>query len=275
MLHHLVAKPKTCKYYHFDLSIVDYISGIGTAFKTYIGENSIDELKSAITSKPMILIAGDQLTGKSTQAQRLAKHFGGDFRSVGMLFREAASDRGITVAEQARLLLTERGVDVDIDYKTCQMIAGSQIKSDLAVIEGRQPAYMGSFMSRLGKKNIVKLYFQCSIREQALRFLRREFGEQAYRTGRTQIPNKVYENLESLRSEIESLDLGAKKEIIGQFMENQNRDEDDRHRYSGLYGFDYGNLEGYDIVLNTDDKEPDEVFEEVLKELKLFGFRAD
>ncbi|MEC8875366.1 MAG: hypothetical protein VYE50_02185 [Candidatus Thermoplasmatota archaeon] len=254
---------------------MDYISGIGTAFKTYIGENSIDKLKSAITSKPMILIAGDQLTGKSTQAQRLAKHFGGDFRSVGMLFREAASDRGITVAEQARLLLTERGVDVDIDYKTCQMIAGSQIKSDLAVIEGRQPAYMGSFMSRLGKKNIVKLYFQCSIREQALRFLRREFGEEAYRTGRTQIPNKVYENLESLRSEIESLDLGAKKEIIGQFMENQSRDEDDRHRYSGLYGFDYGNLEGYDIVLNTDDKEPDEVFEEVLKELKLFGFRAD
>ena len=121
---------------------MDYISGIGTAFKTYIGESSIDKLKSAITSKPMILIAGDQLTGKSTQAQRLAKHFGGDFRSVGMLFREVASDRGITVAEQARLLLTERGIDVDIDYKTCQMIAGSQIKSDLAVIEGRQPSYM-------------------------------------------------------------------------------------------------------------------------------------
>ena len=275
MLHHLVAKPKTCKYCHFDLSIVDYISGIGTAFKTYIGESSIDKLKSAITSKPMILIAGDQLTGKSTQAQRLAKHFGGDFRSVGMLFREAATDRGISVAEQARLLLTERGIDVDIDYKTCQMIAGNQIKSGLAVIEGRQPAYMGSFMSSLGKKNIVKLYFQCSIREQALRFLRREFGEEAYRTGSNQIPNEVYENLESLRSEIESLDLGGKEEIIDQFMENQSRDEDDRHRYSELYGFDYGNLEGYDIVLNTDDKEPDEVFEEVLKELKLFGFRAD
>ena len=40
-------------------------------------------------------------------------------------------------------------------------------------------------------------------------------------------------------------------------MENQNRDEDDRHRYSGLYGFDYGNLEGYDIILNTNEKEPD------------------
>ena len=56
---------------------------------------------------------------------------------------------------------------------------------------------------------------------------------------------------------------------------NQNRDEDDRHRYSGLYGFDYGNLDGYDIVLNTNDKEPEAVFEDVIKELGNLGFRAD
>jgi len=254
---------------------VDYISGIGTAFTKYIGESSIDELRDAINEKPMILIAGDQLTGKSTQARNLAEHFGGDFRSVGMLFREAASVRGITVAEQARLLLTERGIDVEIDYKTCQMIAGNTIQSQLAVIEGRQPAYMGSFMASLGKKNIVRLYFQCSIREQALRFLRREFGEAAYKIGKAEIPRNDYENLESLRSEIENLELDGSSVVINQFMENQNRDEDDRHRYSGLYGFDYGNLEGYDIILNTNEKEPDEVFNEVLKELESFGFRAD
>ena len=60
-----------------------------------------------------------------------------------------------------------------------------------------------------------------------------------------------------------------------QQMENQNRDEDDRHRYSGLYGFDYGNLDGYDTIIDTNNKEPVEVFEEVLKELESFGFRAD
>ena len=42
---------------------MDYISGIEAAFRKYIGENSIDGLRSAITKKPMILIAGDQLTG--------------------------------------------------------------------------------------------------------------------------------------------------------------------------------------------------------------------
>jgi len=36
-----------------------------------------------------------------------------------------------------------------------------------------------------------------------------------------------------------------------------------------------GNLEGYDIILDTNNKEPEEVFEEVLKELESFGFRAD
>ena len=254
---------------------MDYISGIEAAFSKYIGESSIDALRKAITEKSMILIAGDQLTGKSTQAQKLAEYFGGDFRSVGMLFREAASDRGITVAEQARLLLTERGIDVEIDYKTCQMIAGNTIQSKLAVIEGRQPAYMGSFMASLGKKNIVRLYFQCSIREQALRFLRREFGEAAYQIGKAQVPKNDYDNLESLKSEIENLELDGSSAVIDQFMANQNRDEDDKHRYSGLYGFDYGNLEGYDIVMNTNEKEPDEVFDEVLKELESFGFRAD
>ena len=143
---------------------MDYLSGIESAFKTYIGADSIDKLVSRISDKPMILIAGDQLTGKSTQAKRLAAHFDGDFHSVGMLFRESADSRGISVAEQARLLLTERGIDVEIDYKTCEMIAGDEITSNLGVIEGRQPAYMGNFMSSLGKKGLVRIYFKCSIR---------------------------------------------------------------------------------------------------------------
>ena len=74
---------------------MDYISGIESAFKKYIGEESIEDLKKSITDKPMILIAGDQLTGKSTQAKRLADDLGGSFHSVGALFREAAKKRNI------------------------------------------------------------------------------------------------------------------------------------------------------------------------------------
>ena len=254
---------------------MDYISGIESAFKTYIGENSIELLRKEITDKPMILIAGDQLTGKSTQAKNLALYYKGDFRSVGMLFREAASSRGISVAEQARLLLVERGVDVDIDYKTCMMIAGKNVESALAVIEGRQPACMGSYMSSLGKKNIVRLFFSCSIREQALRFLRREVGEEAYIHGKSNIPEENYSNLESLKPFIQKLDLPNSKEVIGQFIENQNRDENDRDRYSKLYGFDYRNLEGYEIVIDTTGKNPEAVFKEVLNKLEALEFKID
>ena len=254
---------------------MDYISGIESAFKTYIGEESILELQEKITDKPMILIAGDQLTGKSTQAKKLADFFTGSFHSVGSLFRDAAKTRGITVAEQAKLLLVERGIDVEIDYKTCQVITGYNLDSNLGVVEGRQPAYMGSFMASLGKKNIVRLYLQCSIREQALRFLRREAGENAYLAGKTQIPEKDYDNLKALTTEIETLDIEGREEIMTDFIENQNRDQDDRRRYSNLYGFDYGNLKGYDIVLNTSKKEPETVFKEILAKLEEFGFRAN
>ena len=254
---------------------MNYISGIESAFKTFIGNGSINRLRDSITDKPMILIAGDQLTGKSTQAKNLAEYFGGEFYSVGSLFRQAAKERGITVAEQARLLLVERGIDVEIDYKTCQMISGSNTNSSLGVIEGRQPAYMGSFMANLGKKNIVRLYFQCSILEQALRFLRREIGEEFYQIGRKAIPKRDYETLESLRDEIQLLNINDKQKAIDDFIENQNRDEDDRHRYSELYGFDYGNLDGYDLVIDTNDKEPDVVLDLVIKKLEDFGFRAD
>ena len=159
---------------------MEYIVGIENAFKKYIGSDSVKKLKDSINQKPMILIAGDQLTGKSTQAKNLAENYRGTFHSVGNLFREVAAKRGISVAEQAKLLLTERGIDVEIDYKTCEMISGKNIDKDIGVIEGRQPAYMGSFMQELGKTNIVRIYFQCSIRDQALRFLRREIGEVAY-----------------------------------------------------------------------------------------------
>ena len=254
---------------------MEYISGIETAFKKYIGLDSVDKLRNSINQKPMILIAGDQLTGKSTQAKNLAKYFSGTFHSVGNLFREVAAKRGITVAEQAKLLLTERGIDVEIDYKTCEMISGENISTNLGVIEGRQPAYMGSFMENLGKKNIIRIYFQCSIRDQALRFLRREIGEDAYTKGMENVPDMAYDSLESLKDEIFNLGLAEGDDAVERFIENQDRDSDDRARYSSLYGFDYGNLDVYDIVINTTNKEADFVFKEVISELQKSSFRTN
>ncbi len=70
---------------------MEYIAGIEKAFKDYIASDSINKLREKITDKPMILIAGDQLTGKSTQAKNLAEYYRGTFYSVGNLFREVAA----------------------------------------------------------------------------------------------------------------------------------------------------------------------------------------
>ena len=81
--------------------------------------------------------------------------------------------------------------------------------------------------------------------------------------------------MESLREEIINLQLDDGHDVIEKFVENQNRDGDDRSRYSSLYGFDYGNLSGYDIVVNTSNKEADQVFSEVVNELEKFGFKIN
>ncbi len=114
---------------------MDPLKGIERTFTTHIGPDAVKRLMATITPLPVILIAGDQLTGKSTQARTLAGHFNGVYRSVGELFREAAARRGISIAEQARRLLTERGLDVEIDYATCEWIGGAGLDSSMAVIE--------------------------------------------------------------------------------------------------------------------------------------------
>ena len=244
------------------------------------GKKSVDNLIKSIKKSTsvelhrLIFAIGIEEVGETT-SRNLANYFGGTFHSVGNLFREVAAKRGITVAEQAKLLLTERGIDVEIDYKTCEMISGEKISTNLGVIEGRQPAYMGSFMENLGKKNIVRIYFQCSIRDQALRFLRREIGEDAYTKGLENVPDMVYDSLESLKDEIFNLGLAESDDVVERFIENQDRDNDDRARYSSLYGFDYGNLDGYDIVINTTNKEADFVFKEVVSELEKSRFRTN
>ena len=245
-----------------------YVEGIERAFRKYIGNDSIKELKNGITEKPMILIAGDQLTGKSTQARALSENYNGENLSVGLLFREAAKKRGVSVGEQARLLKRERGIDVQIDYSTCKMIGGSELEGELAVIEGRQPAFMGGFMKSLGKDGLVRIYLGCTVREQALRFLKRETTEEDYFFVRNNLPNEDFENLEDAAREIEKLGLPNTENVMSAFIDNQNRDEDDRERYQKLYGFDYRDSTGYDIIIDTTNREIKEIEKELIERIE-------
>lgn len=69
------------------------------------------------------------------------------------------------------------------------MIGGAELSGDIGVIEGRQPAFMGIYMHETyQKQNIVSIYLECNMRERALRFLQREFGNEAYQLGSERLP---------------------------------------------------------------------------------------
>jgi tRNA A37 threonylcarbamoyladenosine biosynthesis protein TsaE len=56
-------------------------------FISHLGAACVQDLKSSLLKRPsdftVIAFGGDQLTGKSTLAKNLAKHFGGHFISSG------------------------------------------------------------------------------------------------------------------------------------------------------------------------------------------------
>jgi cytidylate kinase len=56
----------------------------------------------------MLLVAGDQLTGKSTLAKNLSKTLNGTYWSVGNAFRAVAASRAISTAELSERLLKVR-----------------------------------------------------------------------------------------------------------------------------------------------------------------------
>ncbi|KAN0024924.1 hypothetical protein ACTFIV_009333 [Dictyostelium citrinum] len=286
---------------------------ISNAYINYFGKNAITDLKSIInnnitnnSSIPNILIGGTQLTGKSTMGKKLANHFSkGKFYSVGGFFREAAALANISIAEQSKLLrmiqenkdqssvedalkrLGGKRLDIEMDYKTCQIISGInnlnlKTKENLdqndfkyLVIEGRQPATMGYFTESLGRKDLIKIYVTCSSRERAIRFIGREIGEQYAIEANKFLPtsgDKVNGPLSNLTNEISKLPIPNIDYIVKEFEKNQNRDEDDRQRYIDLYGMDYEDIGYYDFVIDTTGETSENNFSKAIKFLNDIEF---
>ncbi|KAN0029815.1 hypothetical protein ACTA71_007952 [Dictyostelium dimigraforme] len=289
------------------------LNKISKAYLDYFGKNAISDLKLIIeknninkSSIPNILIGGTQLTGKSTMGKKLANHFSkGKFYSVGGLFREAAALANISVAEQSKLLriiqenkdqssvedalkrLGGKRLDIEMDYKTCQIISGINNLKDgknekenynYLVIEGRQPATMGYFTESLGRKDLIKIYVTCSSRERAIRFIGREIGEQyAIEADKflSTSSEKVNGPLSNLSKEISKLPIPNIDYIVKEFEKNQNRDEDDRQRYIDLYGMDYEDLGYYDFVIDTTGETAENNFNKAIKYLNDIEFKKE
>ncbi len=85
--------------------------------------------------------------------------------------------------------------------------AGSGGSDMPLIIEGRQPAVMATYMTRvLRKTRTLRIYLSCCVREQALRFICREGGgTEAANKLRSLLPDKHYTSLSAVHADISKL----------------------------------------------------------------------
>ncbi len=234
------------------------------AFSEVVGPQAIADLKALFNDKPVVLIAGDQLTGKSTVAGMVAKQLGdGKAASTGKIVRAMAAERGISIEEMSKRLAEEPGVDQRIDYEACKLIA----TGGAMAVESRLAGHLADFLRGLGRKNLFAVYLACSPRERALRYVYREVSPQARQRLDPLLDVEGSVDLAACLSALAKIDDPAAAKVTGSMGAVAARDAQDYERLQSLYGIDYRDRSVFDLVVDTSNKSPDEVLAAVLAAL--------
>jgi cytidylate kinase len=178
------------------------------AFASVMGKDALRNLQSAMGHKPIVLIAGDQCTGKGTAAEGLVQALGGANTGTGTVLRALAKENGVSIEQMSAMLSgksvdivdevkhpgqtrtvslkdfphlgTAEDVDVRLDYRAATAIASSSLTKadgqtiDISVFESRLAGHLGQFLEGLGRENIISVYLYAAPRVQAERYLERE-----------------------------------------------------------------------------------------------------
>lgn len=226
----------------------------------------------------VITIGGDQLTGKSTLAENLAKRFEGRVWSTGEPLRKEAKRRGIDIAEMCRLANSDLTIDLRVDRDVCRKICEGSDDGNVLIVQGRLPAALATMaMDDLGKspRRVHRIYLKCSIVEQTLRFLSREIGDEEHALARDALRGATLTTPREAADAVANLALPAraKNSVLRQFTSNQSRDDDDRHRFTALYGdtFDYRDPSLYDLRIDTSDIPSSETLRRAIESIEKSG----
>ena len=176
----------------------------------------------------IISLGGAQGSGKSTVAERLAAELGWPRYYVGGLRREAAKDRGLTLAEYNKLGEVDPATDLEVDEY--QKKLGET--EDNFVIEGRTSWYF--------IPHSLKIYLDVDPEEGARR---------------------IFSHLQQKNDRNEDVDLSSLEDVKAS---NARRLASDRLRYQKYYGVDVHDKKHYDFYLDTTNLAPDEVLQKVL-----------
>jgi cytidylate kinase len=180
----------------------------------------------------IITFSGDEGSGKSTVAKKIAATINYPRYYMGQIFRDIAKKKGLTLVEYVKLGETDPNVDKEVDD---YLLALAKKEKD-SIIEGRVAWHL--------IPESLKIYFKVDENEGA----RRIFLEL---------------NKENQRNEIQG--EATLEKIITKARDRRATDD---KRYKKYYGINIRDAKNYDFVLDTTDLSIEEVFEETLKFIK-------
>lgn len=178
----------------------------------------------------IVTINGKPGSGKTTIANRLAEALGVPQYYIGGMRRKMAEDRGMTLEEFNRLGEREAWTDRDVDEYQRKL---GETEKDF-VIQGRTSWYF--------IPHSVKIFLDVSVEEGTRR---------------------VFSSIQKGERVPEAAGATSLEDVAPML---ERRVASDVRRYQKYYGIEnIYDTKPYDLVVNTTDKTPDEVFQQVLK----------
>ena len=175
-----------------------------------------------------LTISGPPGSGKTTACNKLSEVLGMRTAVFGNVFREMASDRGISLSEFSELAEQDETIDRSLDSRMVEIAK----ENDNIILESRLSAYM---CLRNGIP-AFKIYLHASpdVRVRRVGLRDNEEIEQALRT-------------------------------------TAEREASEKKRYMAYYGIDISDTSIYDLIVNTDLLDQDEVVSHILNVLEERG----
>lgn len=180
----------------------------------------------------IISFNGDEGSGKSTIAKKVAEAIGYPRYYMGQIFRDMAAKRGLTLVEYLKLGETDPNIDKEVDDYLLKL---AKEQSNF-IIESRTAWYL--------IPHSLKIYLEVDEREGAKR---------------------IFKELQENNSRNEDKKVDSIEDVL---KSNQRRKETDDLRYKKYYGIDIRDPKNYDFVLDTTNLSREEVLDKTMAFVK-------
>lgn len=111
----------------------------------------------------VVAISGPPGSGKTTQAKLVSQYFNLKYFSAGMLFREVARVKGVSIEELSQLALDDPSIDIEIDRSSLKECLKNNV-----VLDGHLTAWI------VGELADARIYLTASLLTRARRISKRD-----------------------------------------------------------------------------------------------------